>query len=250
MDEDTFSRSMKLIVPITMTVMLATILTFFLGEYRIYPSSNFSSIYISVVITLVVSFLGLISFRFFDRVRERDTETESLELEIEDMRDKINEEKKNSKIIQRKIEDLEGPNNAAYIEFFTTENNLRRFVESKMIKKWGKGNWIQKIPTGVLDQCKNYKKKCEGSAKLHSFDKKLSILAYSSLHELGEIIKYQANWDNIFKHYFPRQNISIIIGQIETLVPFRDNVAHMRPISSKDLVIIKNTCKLINDMIS
>jgi hypothetical protein len=248
MDEEDFLRIMKRIVPLFMSLVMAVILTFFLGNFRLFPS-NFLSIYISVVILTVVTLISLFMFRFFDRVKERTTDKEYLESIIEDLNDKIKKEKKKNKINESKLESIKSGNLAAYTEIYSLENNLRKFIEKNMIKRWGTG-WNNKIPPDIRIQCNNYKKKAKKASKLHHYDKSLSILSYSGLHELGLIIKDNNNWDNVFKPLFPREDSSIIIGHIETLVPFRDELSHMREITSKDLSIIKNTCKLVNDLIS
>jgi hypothetical protein len=221
----------------------------FIGTDKI----TLSNIGLPLIITLVISGGIPLVFSIFsekDEMKLKTTETLFLESQITFLKKNLEAESKEKNNYKEKIDRLENNNTIAYIEIFSLENNLREFVEKSLISKWGKDKWRDKIPPDVKKDCTRYKDEAAKNRKLHNYDEKLSILAYSSLHELSLVIQDDNNWHEVFKDIMVGKDSTIIAGNIATLVPFRDKIAHNRQISKDDLDTIKSTCKLLKGLIS
>jgi len=115
-----------------------------------------------------------------------------------------------------------------YIRLFILEKTLRCFVRnelSKICEKW----WRQRIPGDVWSAAEE-RKRDEEKRLMHSID--LHPLWYVDFYDYVKIIVRKNNWEEVFKAVFI--NKEGFKTSMEKLVPIRNKVAHMRPLSIRE----------------
>lgn len=124
----------------------------------------------------------------------------------------------------------------AYSILYALENRLRIFIEKKLREKYGDQWWAEGASQKIRAKAEGRK-----AEEPHSV---LSLISYTEFGELRRII--MNNWD-IFRDTFKSQ--SGIVGKVDELEPIRNEIAHSRLLSNKQIAKLELFFKEITEMV-
>lgn len=128
-----------------------------------------------------------------------------------------------------------------YIRLYILEKTLRQFIItqlSEISENW----WRERVPGDVWKEAENRKKE-EEQRLVYSLD--LHPIWYVDFYDYVKIVTRDDNWNDVFKKIFANRDHFKTI--MELLVPIRNKIAHMRPLSIKE---IKNLEALTEDILT
>lgn len=110
------------------------------------------------------------------------------------------------------------------------ENNLRKFIEAKLIEGYGE-NWCKRgLPFNILKNCQDRKAKSEKDG-----EEDMPLLTYADFTYLRQIIVKRDNWKNIFQACF--KSAESVVGKLTELEGLRNIAAHHRRQLTRDEVL-------------
>lgn len=125
---------------------------------------------------------------------------------------------------------------------YLLENSLRAFISNEL-QKISK-NWVkERIPDPKILQ--EWERRREQDKKQRKWfeSKEIDIINYSDLYDLVTLIVNRGNWTKCFEKIFGKQ--SIIESKIYELIPIRNNLAHNRPLTDEEQMILNLYSKQI-----
>lgn len=122
-------------------------------------------------------------------------------------------------------------NKTGYDKLFALETALRRFITKKLEAVAG-GAWLkQRVDGDIRQRCKE---KCANAVAAGQAPRPL--LEYADLDDYRKIIVRDDNWREAFSSVFGHK--SFVDESFRQLQPPRRAIAHMRPLSEEDLLVL------------
>jgi hypothetical protein len=109
------------------------------------------------------------------------------------------------------------------------ETKLRIIIELKLSKI--NSNWLKdRIPDHtIVKRWEEIRNKSTRSEKLFKGGQSESLIHYSELGDLYQIIKWSKNWKECFENVF--KDLKVFESDMEQLVMIRNEIAHSRPLN-------------------
>jgi len=132
----------------------------------------------------------------------------------------------------------------AYARLFNIENQLRKFIEDKLIIKYGPDWWNKGLSAGLKAKTEDRKEtELKEAWKVAEIKSNMDYLSFE--HLSGVII---TNWNGVFDMIFYNQDkIKLKLTELETI---RNAIAHCRTLSDDSLKKIQMYSDEIKQMIS
>jgi hypothetical protein len=118
------------------------------------------------------------------------------------------------------------------------EPSLRDFIEAELRTVYGDDWWVKGVPNQIRIDCEDRKSKKE-----KSFENTYHPIYYAYVNDYLVIIERRDNWKNIFRGIFGDQNQ--LKASFAWVSQSRDPVAHNRPITDDDLLMLTAGAKWI-----
>jgi len=118
-----------------------------------------------------------------------------------------------------------------YTRLYFLEKTVRRLIMdelSKLTRKW----WKQRIPEEIREKAEERKKKEEELAPYPGLN--LHPIWYVDFSHYKDIIAKGDNWEDALKQIF--KNKDHIRVWLEGLIPIRNKIAHMRPLTPREKI--------------
>ncbi|MGH8067571.1 MAG: Swt1 family HEPN domain-containing protein [Candidatus Entotheonellia bacterium] len=119
----------------------------------------------------------------------------------------------------------------AFDILFNLETKLRIFIHTIMTERFGHSWYKQRVP-GEL--CKDWQKK--RIIALSKKEKEYPLLWYADFTDYIKIIEQNHNWNDVFRPVF--QTKIDIQTSFQRLFPIRICIAHQRPITKEDFLLL------------
>ncbi|MEA2089352.1 MAG: Swt1 family HEPN domain-containing protein [Thermoproteota archaeon] len=122
------------------------------------------------------------------------------------------------------------------------ENSLRRFIETKLTEIAGESWWKSRVPADIRNNCSERKWNRE---KAHPWEEaqEWPLIYYADFLDYMKIILRRDNWKQIFRKYFIEEYF--VESRFRDLNPIRADLAHNRPLTEKQIQVLKNYSKEI-----
>ncbi len=128
----------------------------------------------------------------------------------------------------------------AYQLLYQIEVGMRELIISTLSKsdvRW----WKKRLPADVLEKYKNGRQEEQKIKWVELIPH--HPLYYVDFPDIRKVIDRNDNWKDIFQNIFGDKDV--ICGTLRGLEPVRNNIAHNRKASSKDLQIVQGAYSLI-----
>ena len=142
------------------------------------------------------------------------------------------------------------PNAEAYKVLRGFWTRFRRFVKGQLVAHYG-SEWEEEgLPESIRNSCTKHRDDRDPTRRGGWVSVEAeSLLDFAFDEHLREIIEVDANWNGIFKHFFGA-NKSLINGDLHRICLVRDEVAHWRPVTWKQVRELRAWCEGITGCVA